>query len=454
MSSFKRKVSSKQVALPLGTRISPSSPATTITSTGIPSFDDILGGGLPLSCTSLTLAPDQHSAYGELVQKYFIAQGLASGQRICVVDEFAKEFVKDSMWMPNTASPVPPSPKEMERDEEEEEAAGGVEKSIKIAWRYEQMKQFQTTVPRISEEDYCRTFDLTCQLPASIVDSATAESTMTFLTTKLADGSTSLVESTISAITDLLHKDVQGQSSTPIPRRICVPALGSCQWGDMTSHDICRFLHALRRLLRRYNHACASLSLAPHLCADAWGGPGWVNKLGWLSDACISMSAFTADPSLSELFPNHHGLLRIHNLPAPHTILSPSDKHSTLRGVSSSVSSAGGGGENNLAFRCMRKRLVFETLHLDVEGGVGERRTTRSTNSVLLEAVSPKEHHHHDHSESGHIGEPTVQVQLESVAPVTVNLAEGVEGNASVKKPTKVKKKVGFRSDKPDLYDF
>ena len=34
-----------------------------------------------------------------------------------------------------------------------------------------------------------------------------------------------------------------------------------------------------------------------------------------------------------------------------------------------------GGGENNLAFKCTRKRFVIETHHLDVEGGVGERRT-------------------------------------------------------------------------------
>jgi hypothetical protein len=35
------------------------------------------------------------------------------------------------------------------------------------------------------------------------------------------------------------------------------------------------------------------------------------------------------------------------------------------------------GRENNIAFKCTRKRLVFETHHLDAEGGVGERRTVR-----------------------------------------------------------------------------
>lgn len=73
------------------------------------------------------------------------------------------------------------------------------------------------------------------------------------------------------------------------------------------------------------------------------------------------------NPALAGLFPGHHGLVQTLRLPAPHTLLAPSDKFSQLRGLYA--------GENNLAFRCTRKRLLFETLHLDVEGGPGERRT-------------------------------------------------------------------------------
>src|ERR1700691_3711821 len=76
-----------------------------------------------------------------------------------------------------------------------------------------------------------------------------------------------------------------------------------------------------------------------------------------------------ANPSLAAISPTHHGLLHIYTLPATHTLLPPSDKFSTLRGLSSS--STGGSGENNLVFKCMRKRLIFENLHLDLEGGVG-----------------------------------------------------------------------------------
>ena len=83
---------------------------------------------------------------------------------------------------------------------------------------------------------------------------------------------------------------------------------------------------------------------------------------------------FIANPALTAAFPNHHGILHIQTLPAPHTLLPPSDRFSTVRGLSASGGAAGG-SENNITFKSTRKRLVIETLHLDIEGGVGERRT-------------------------------------------------------------------------------
>ena len=110
---------------------------------GIPSLDDILGGGLPLSCTLLVLAPDSHSSYGELVQKYFIAQGIACGQRMCVVDDDAKGFIEECMWIPGGSSL---SATRSDAVEDEDEKISESDDKIKIAWRYEQMKKFQTTI--------------------------------------------------------------------------------------------------------------------------------------------------------------------------------------------------------------------------------------------------------------------------------------------------------------------
>lgn len=144
MSSFKRKFTSKtqEKVLP-GTKPLPGSSSSLVTSSGIPSLDDILGGGLPLTCSQLILAPDAHSAYGELVQKYFVSQGLACGQDVYVVHERAREFVEGCMWVPGGSAIVEPEPEAVKDAYEDSK--------IRIAWRYEQMKQFQTTVSSSKE---------------------------------------------------------------------------------------------------------------------------------------------------------------------------------------------------------------------------------------------------------------------------------------------------------------
>lgn len=160
MSSFRRKDPSKQSNLKsyAGTRFSPASSSIANTSTGITSLDDILGGGLPLSCTLVVAAPDLHSSYGDLVQRYFIAEGLACGHRMCIIDDFAKDFMQDVMWVPRSSSApsaetdgsASSSVKEGDGmtggDLKEDEELSQEDRKVKIAWRYENMKTFQTTV--------------------------------------------------------------------------------------------------------------------------------------------------------------------------------------------------------------------------------------------------------------------------------------------------------------------
>lgn len=74
---------------------------------------------------------------------------------------------------------------------------------------------------------------------------------------------------------------------------------------------------------------------------------------------------------MSSVFPRHHGLVQIHRLPSPHTLIAPSDRFSGLRGLR-------GSGENNLGFKCTKRVLIIETVHLDIEGGTSERRVEKS----------------------------------------------------------------------------
>ncbi|RXW18231.1 hypothetical protein EST38_g7621 [Candolleomyces aberdarensis] len=154
------------------------------------------------------------------------------------------------------------------------------------------------------------------------------------------------------------------------------------------------------------------------------------------------------------MFASHHGFVHIHSLPSPSTLVAPSDRFSTLRGLASSANSFGGSGENNLAFKCTRKRLIFETLHLDLEGGVSERRTT-APSSTTVELTTGKgasiEKRTVDHVAPG--GGTRIDIEIEGVDQAKKE--EGVSDATSkvnLQKPKK--KKVAFFSDRPDVYDF
>lgn len=146
MSSFKRRAQPAQSSHVLATRPSPATPSVLTVSTGIPSLDDLLGGGLPLGCVLIVLAPDPHSAYGELVQQYFIAQGLASGQNVCILDDSAMNLATSCLWMHSPETPGQPS-----HQVDEDTAGDGAKSEVKIAWRYGNMKQFQTSVAAPSQ---------------------------------------------------------------------------------------------------------------------------------------------------------------------------------------------------------------------------------------------------------------------------------------------------------------
>jgi elongator complex protein 4 len=112
--------------------------------TGIPSLDDLLGGGLPLGGILGILAPDHHTAWSRLTERYFVAQALVTGQRSVVVGEpgESRDVVAGCMWVDERTT--------TDGSESEGEGVGGSvgegKGGMRIAWRYERMKKFQTTI--------------------------------------------------------------------------------------------------------------------------------------------------------------------------------------------------------------------------------------------------------------------------------------------------------------------
>ena len=162
-----------------------------------------------------------------------------------------------------------------------------------------------TLYPR-SADEYCRTFDLTCRIPVPTIQAARDEGRI--VEVQPDDGASRACRTVISRIAEVLSS---AEADASLATRICIPSLGSYEWGDLSpqvrqptfasaypsesvyAQDICLFIHLLRAELRRHPRACAAVSLSPHLCSESFGGPGWVQKLGWLSDGSITLAAFS-----------------------------------------------------------------------------------------------------------------------------------------------------------------
>lgn len=158
-SVFTRRAPSNNTPLPAGTAPSPSASVLPILSTGIPSLDDILGSGQPLNSILSILAPDAQSAWGKLIARYYIAEGLALGQDVIVVGgndkEDLEELVKGCMWMEESAKRVAvmdANAKDPGNADGDDSDAEGLADDLdsgnrtRIAWRYDNMKKFETSV--------------------------------------------------------------------------------------------------------------------------------------------------------------------------------------------------------------------------------------------------------------------------------------------------------------------
>jgi elongator complex protein 4 len=164
MSSFRKF--NKTKTLPKGTRLATN--GQVLTSTGIASFDELLGGGFPTGRVML-VKHDRYTSYGTLLLKYFIAQGVMFEQDICVVsmDASPDTIMQELMGVvPSKAPPAPPS------EEKSTRAMGQMRDRMNIAWRYEHLPTINPTLGSQRTTTFCHTFDVTRKLDAEHLSKA------------------------------------------------------------------------------------------------------------------------------------------------------------------------------------------------------------------------------------------------------------------------------------------
>ncbi|EIW66528.1 hypothetical protein TREMEDRAFT_34882 [Tremella mesenterica DSM 1558] len=442
MPSFTRRIPPSTPA-PAGTHPSPSTSLPLI-STGLPALDDLLGGGLPLSSILLVLSPDPHSSWGKLVSRYFLAQGLSTGQNVSVIsgEEEGKELVKGCMWKVNEGS------------ESEGEGIEDVDMGErgKIAWRYHSMNKFETTISTSNHLSLMHT------IPSTTIQKMEAGNQLRYLPlTSQTDHISSSNKSGRGILEHVLlslHDDIKKNGRKDQVGRYVLHDFGSADWGNLTADQIHRFLHSLRSLLKGTNSS-AIITLPPWLVTSPPSDlerTEWVNSLSWSVDACIELRGFGDDPTLPILFPQSHGTFHLHSFPTSHTLLPPTLRHSSLLGISTTTSSASGGGgagENNLSFRLKRKAFVIERMHLGVEGGIGERRTAPPPDSRadlptegVESSISGTNPHSHDIPTSSQVTNPSKEPNVSSTS---ISISTGQSGTNIPRGPKEKEKRVKVR---------
>ncbi|CAG8501014.1 8521_t:CDS:2, partial [Ambispora leptoticha] len=401
--------------IPIGTRLSPYNGQLLI-STGVPSLDDILCGGIPLGSLFL-IFEDRNTDYAKLLLKYFITEGLAHENRVLVAsaDEEPQTLVKGCMWLSCDDDDMDNVRKEGsdnygmkkeernhdkndENDGREEEGEGD---KMKIAWRYKGLKKLGAQVPvppsiqnkkisldklPSSQEDqstqpFCHTFDLTKRIPEKIINAASL-SFIDVIEVLNADES-NLYEKLFNEIKKILKEDNKQaslsdeQATSQNVLRIAIQSVASPMWPiAASSQEVYRFFHALRGLLRSTNNV-AVMTIPAHLYIHSAGGVSpsissipFMKRIAHVCDAVVGIESFAGSPQTSNSIytSQYNGLFHVHKLPTINSLLAPATKLSILSG----------GGGDQLGFKLRRKRFSIEKFHLPPEGGVGERRTMAS----------------------------------------------------------------------------
>ncbi|XP_039489595.1 putative elongator complex protein 4 [Drosophila santomea] len=135
MTSFRKRTVQKPIR---GTRTSPHT-AQVITSSGNPSLDVVIGGGLPMGSICL-IEEDRFMTHAKVLAKYFLAEGVISKQEIFLgsLDDIPAEMLR------RLPKPLTELETEVEQCQEQAQEAGGAENGLRIAWRYNDLPLVNT----------------------------------------------------------------------------------------------------------------------------------------------------------------------------------------------------------------------------------------------------------------------------------------------------------------------
>ncbi|KAI9501006.1 Elongator subunit elp4 [Coemansia spiralis] len=395
MSSFRKRTTATQAKLPPATKINPHS-AQLLVSTGVPSLDDVLGGGLPVGGV-LLIEEDRQTGYSGTLLSYFASQAVAARHKLCIVSadqdvDLAAHLVGWPGVSRNSSGTIDASKSKVADIAKSEDGAS--DEAMKIAWRYQNLPKVNSddndnkdrNSQQTTEVPFCDRFDLSLRVPPAVIEKAQVEildsDKLARITTSDSKHGGDMYKCVLDKIATLIEGGYSSLNALPpdVERnilRIELRSLGSGFWRGDGSTSILQFLHALRGLLR-YSYATCVVSFPAYLYEDMGTRLPLVRRVEHLCDAVIELESFeggyASPPDIvarqmkedADAKQEYHGFLHIHKLPRLNSMTASMGRLSLLN--------TGGGSANNLAFRLRRKKFSIETYHLPIEGGVTERR--------------------------------------------------------------------------------
>ncbi|XP_043405269.1 elongator complex protein 4 isoform X2 [Chelonia mydas] len=348
--SFQRKVpASSRLAAIAGTRPSVRH-GQLLLSSGLPSLDCVLGGGLAVG-TLLLIEEDKYGIYSNLLFKYFLAEGIVCGHNLFVAS--AKEDPADILK--ELPAPLFDDVHKNQVDEKETAIKSKPEsqESMKIAWRYQNLPKIEVS-PAASVR-FGHYYDLSKTVSPELLQSIKwhrfflpEEMSLhpEIKTCNMTCGYTKLLQSIQRIIYQEGFDGSYPQKKQKNILRIGIQSLGSVLWGDDVCcadnpediHSLTKFLYVLRGLLRMSLSACI-ITVPAHLIQNK----AIMERVTNLSDTVVGLESFIgSERETNPLYKDYQGLIHVHQIPR-------------LNSLICDVS-----GTKDLAFRLKRKLFTIE----------------------------------------------------------------------------------------------
>ncbi|NXA49285.1 ELP4 protein, partial [Nothocercus julius] len=317
-------------------------------STGLPSLDSVLGGGLAVG-TLLLIEEDKYGVYSHLLFKYFLAEGVVCGHDL---------FVASAKELPTNILKELPAPLlDNCRKEAGEETTTSEDDSMQIAWRYQNFPKMEAS-PSTSSR-FGHYYDISKTMSSELFQSIKCHSFFlpeepslqpTIKMHNMNCGYARLLQSIQKIIYQEGFDGSHPQKKQKNILRIGVQSLGSMLWGDdicctdnpEDAHSITKFLYILRGLLRKSLSACI-ITVPAHLIQNK----AIMERVTNLSDVVVGLESFIgSERETNPLYKDYHGLIHVRQIPRLNCLIC--DVSDT----------------KDLAFRLKRKQFTIERLHL------------------------------------------------------------------------------------------